>query len=113
MTAPLTDAEINHLRRLLGWVRCEIGQSPEELVSTVQGILPAIPSDISEEGKARMVLAHQQAANVPKYVRAAVKALEKTILSRPTGTEAADIVSDSQGPLLSTTSSTKNPWPLV
>ena len=34
---------------------------------------------ISEGGKARMVVAHQEAARVPKYIRAAVKALGKTL----------------------------------
>ena len=78
MKRPLTDAEANHLRRLLGWIACEIGQPPEELVETVRKIAPAIGPDISDEGKARLVRAHENAANVPKYVRAAIKALQKT-----------------------------------
>lgn len=74
----LKQSDINHLRRLLGWVRCEIGQTPEEFVETVRSISAAL-SDISDEGKARLVEHHQRAESVPKYVRAAVKALEKTI----------------------------------
>lgn len=73
----LKDSEINHLRRLLGWVACEIGQSPEELIETMKKIAPSISHDVSEEAKARLVDAHQKASNVPKYVRAAVKALRK------------------------------------
>jgi hypothetical protein len=80
MNKPLSDAEVNHLRKLLGWVRCEIGQSPEEMVQTLNSISPAIGPALSEEAKARMVAAHAKAAAVPKYVRAAVKALEKTIV---------------------------------
>lgn len=83
MTTSLTDAEVNHLRRLLGWVACEIGQAPDEMVATVRQIVSAIGSDVSQEGKARLILAHQQASNVPKYVRAAVKALRKTIEQTP------------------------------
>lgn len=78
MDCRLTEAEINHLRRLIGWVACEAGQTPEELIATVRKIAPAI-QDVSEEGKARLVEAHQQAEAVPKYVRAAIKALSKAI----------------------------------
>ena len=34
----LTNAEINRLHRLIGWVRCELGQTPEEFVETVKRI---------------------------------------------------------------------------
>jgi hypothetical protein len=77
-TTNLTPAEVNHLRLLLGWAACEIGQSPEEFVTTVRSIAPQI-QDISQEGKARLVQHHATASNVPKYVRAAVKALRKTL----------------------------------
>ena len=77
----LSDAEINHLRRLLGWIACEIGQSPEELVATVQKIAQSMPAP-GEEGKARLVAAHKEAASVPIYVRQAVKALRKTLVKR-------------------------------
>lgn len=79
MKRPLTDAEANHLRRLLGWVACEIGQEPAEMVETVRKIAPAIGHDISDEAKSRLVQAHHESANVPKYVRAAVNALRKTM----------------------------------
>ena len=81
----LSDSDINHLRRLLAWMRCEVGQSPEELVATVQSILPVV-GDPSSDAKERLVRAHTQAQNVPKYVRAAIKALEKALAQqRPTG----------------------------
>jgi ElaB/YqjD/DUF883 family membrane-anchored ribosome-binding protein len=75
----LTDAEINHLRRLLAYVRCDIGQSPEEMKETIRSIAPAV-ENASDEGKERLVAAYKKAESVPKYVRAAVKALEKTIV---------------------------------
>lgn len=81
MDCKLTPAEINHLRRLIGWADCEVGQEPNEMVETVRKIAPAI-HDASEEGKARLVEAHQKASNVPKYVRAAIKALRKTLEQR-------------------------------
>lgn len=74
----MTKAEIAHLKRLIAWVECEAGQSPEEMVTTVRKIALTI-GDVSEEGKARLVEAHQKASNVPKYVWAAIKALRKTL----------------------------------
>lgn len=78
MKRRLSASEINHLRRLLGWVRCDIGQTPDEMVETVRKIADVI-HDCSDEGKQRLVEAHQRAARVPKYVRDAVKALEKIL----------------------------------
>lgn len=74
-------SDTNHLRRLLGWVRCEIGQSPEELVATVNDIRAKIfpNGGISDEGKARTVAAYDAARKVPAYVRSSVKALEKAL----------------------------------
>lgn len=79
MTCKLNEAEINHLRRLIGWVACEVGQTPEELIATMQKIAPAIGPDVSEEGQARLVESMRKAESVPKYVRAAIKALSKAI----------------------------------
>lgn len=74
----LAPSDVSHLRRLLGYMRCEVGQSPSELVATVQAILPAV-GEVSGDGKQRLVEAHTKAQNVPKYVRAAIKALEKAL----------------------------------
>lgn len=79
MKPNLTPAEVNHLRRLLGYVRCEIGQSPEEIVETLRGLNMPEPSP---EAKARLLECHAKAAAVPKYVRAAVKALEKLLVKQ-------------------------------
>lgn len=70
-------SDINHLRRLLGWVSCEIGQSPDEMVVAVKNMLPRI-GDIDNDAKQRLVEWHDKARNVPAYVRDAVKALRKT-----------------------------------
>lgn len=75
----LTESEVRHLHRLLGWVSCEIGQAPDEIVATVQHIASKINGPISQEGKARLVQAHAEACNVPAYVRAALKALRKRL----------------------------------
>jgi hypothetical protein len=87
MKRNLTQAETNHLRRLLGWVRCEIGQTPDEIVQTVAGLADkgAIMAEgLDDAAKARLVEHHQRAAAVPRHVRAAVKALER-LLQRQEG----------------------------
>ncbi|WP_293000035.1 hypothetical protein [Nevskia sp.] len=80
MTPRLTQAELNHLRRLLGWVRCEIGPSPEEHKAIVGNILDKIgPDEVSDAGRARLVDAHRRIESVPGYVRAAVESLSKVL----------------------------------
>ena len=73
----LTQAQTNHLRRLLAWVRGEVGQTPQEMVETLRGLGPM--PDPSAEAKARLVDSYKRAEAVPKYVRTAVKALEKLL----------------------------------
>jgi hypothetical protein len=78
MKAQLTKAELNHLRRLLGWVQCEIGQPPEEMLATIKNVVaPLGPFRYSE--KMRLTAAYTKSQSIPKYVRAAVKSLERTV----------------------------------
>ena len=74
----LDKAQVNHLRRLLGWVRCDIGQSPEEMVAMMKGLLPHL-GPISDDGKARSVEAYQRVLRVPAYIRAALKSLAPVV----------------------------------
>lgn len=80
LTSQLTDAEINHLRRLLAYVECEIGQAPEEMVETLKRIAPAVNDDIGVEAYGRLEKAYEQSVAVPQYIRQAIKALKKTIV---------------------------------
>ena len=85
-------SDLNHLRRLLGWIRCDIGQAPAELQQTMIDVADGLGHpEISEEAKARMVETYRRAEAVPLYVRAAVKALEKTLAAagREPGAEKA------------------------
>ena len=76
----MKQSDLNHLRRLLGWVRCDIGQAPAELQQTMIDVADGLGHpEISEEAKARMVETYRRAEAVPLYVRAAVKALEKAL----------------------------------
>lgn len=80
MKRRLKRSEVNHLRLLLAWVACSIGQSPDELVETVRRIAPSIgEAELTDEAKQRLVEWHAKSENVPKYVRHAVKMLRKAI----------------------------------
>ncbi len=72
----ISKAQINHLRRLLGWVRCTYGvfMTPEEIVRVVQENAP-YTGEPSDEGKARLLEWHRAAEHVPIYVRQALKQL--------------------------------------
>jgi hypothetical protein len=70
----MKQSELNHLRRLLGWVSCEIGQDPAAMVKTMQAIGAKL-GEPSGDAKRRIVEGYDEACAVPKYVRAAVKAL--------------------------------------
>ena len=53
-------SDLNHLRRLVAWVSCEIGQSPDELVATMRNLAErGVTTD--DAGKARMVQAYDAA----------------------------------------------------
>ncbi|EMB9257538.1 hypothetical protein VAK45_006606 [Pseudomonas aeruginosa] len=79
----LTRAEMNHLRRLIGWVRCEVGAEPEGIVTAAKEALDQFQG-VSEDGKRRLLEHYQKSAAIPKYIRAAIKALEKVCLEDPT-----------------------------
>lgn len=78
----LTKAEVNHLRLLLGWMRCSQGvfQSPEEIRETwkdlnAHGIAPSDDRDSRE----RLMQSYNLSADVPKYIRHALKMLTQAL----------------------------------
>lgn len=82
MSVTLSKSEVNHLRKLLGWVACEIGQAPEDMIGTLKSIadkLDAVPDDA---GKQRLAESYAKAQNIPVYVRSAVKQLQSAIRER-------------------------------
>lgn len=77
-------SDLNHLRRLVAWVRCEIGQDPAEMQKTMIDVADKLGHpEVSDEGKARLVEGYRRAAAVPQYVRDAIKALDR--YARPPG----------------------------
>ncbi|WP_241076037.1 hypothetical protein [Achromobacter insuavis] len=82
----MKQSDLNHLRRLLGWVRCDIGQDPAGQQQTVIDIAGKLGIDsIDVDAKARLVEGYRRAEAVPVYVRDAVKALEKAVAAAGRG----------------------------
>ncbi len=75
----ITEAELNHLRRLLGWMRCEVGQTPEEQRETMRSIAHALTEYPDEAAQGRLMESYDRAASIPKYVRAAIKSLARVV----------------------------------
>ncbi|CAM5570152.1 hypothetical protein [Eoetvoesiella caeni] len=76
----MKQSDLNHLRRLVAWIRVEIGQTPEELEVTMKSIADKLGHpEIDDDAKRRLVEAHDKARQVPIYVRNAVKALDRYI----------------------------------
>lgn len=76
----MKQSDFNHLRRLLGWVRCDIGQDPAGQQQTMIDIAGKLGIDSFDvDAKARLVEGYRRAEAVPVYVRDAVKALEKAL----------------------------------
>ena len=76
----MKQSDLNHLRRLLGWIRCDIGQAPGEMVQTMIDVAGKLGNpEISPEAQGRLMESYRRAEAVPIYVRDAVKALEKVV----------------------------------
>jgi len=76
----MKQSDMNHLRRLLGWIRCEIEQPPAEQQRTMISIAEKLGEcGIDPDAKARLVEGYRRAEAVPVYVRDAVNALEKLL----------------------------------
>lgn len=78
----LSKAEVNHLRLLLGWMRCAegINQSPEEQVALYRnladhGIRPSADNETYE----RLKKSYDLSADVPKYIRHSLKMLTEAL----------------------------------
>lgn len=85
----MKQSQVNHLRRLLGWVKCEVGQTPDEMVSMLKDMASKGLAVEDEAAQRRLVEAHDKARGIPKYVREAIKALEP--LTRPGDVVAGDV----------------------
>ena len=92
----LKDSDINHLRRLLAYIRCEIGEDEQQTINRYVQLSGAFDQELSSEAKERVMASIKKAANVPQYVRAAVKALEKLVVHHDGQIVDAECCSDQQ-----------------
>jgi hypothetical protein len=87
---PLNEHEINHLRKLLAWCECEIGQDPELFIDTLRKIAPVCVTENNSEQARDIVTKHyNKLKSQPQYVRAAIKSLKKHLAEIDSGVEIA------------------------
>jgi cytosine/adenosine deaminase-related metal-dependent hydrolase len=78
---PLTEAEVNHLRRLLAWLRCEYTLDPDAQRGYLLGATEAVRQGFTTPARASGLIA-ERAADInrcPAYVRQAIAMLTKAI----------------------------------
>lgn len=74
----MTEAQKYHLRKLLAWLRCEMGPEGKELVSLYQDISDKLDNpSISKDAEVRLVDSYLKAESFPKYIRHSIKMLQK------------------------------------
>ena len=78
---PMTEAEVNHLRRLLAWMRCEYMLDPDAQRGYLMGASEAVQYGWASEEKASAIVEKGAAKinRVPIYVRQGVKMLTKAL----------------------------------
>ena len=82
----LTDAEVNHLRRLLAWFTCEYNLSEAGQRGVMQGLHMAVAGGAPVE-RAQEILDSEveRIRHVPAYIRHAVKMLSKAVRDHDAG----------------------------
>jgi hypothetical protein len=78
---PITDAEVNHMRRLLAWMRCEWTLSESMQAGCVDALkkLTETGHMTSEQAGAVLTERARKINQCPAYVRQAVKMLTKAL----------------------------------
>ncbi|ADU99411.1 hypothetical protein [Alicycliphilus denitrificans] len=78
---PMTGAQVNHLRRLLAWMRCEYMLDEDMQRGYLQGLQMCAAHGLADDERASELLAEkaEQINRVPIYVRQAVKMLTKAL----------------------------------
>lgn len=90
----LTDAEVNHLRRLLAWLVCEYNLSDDGQRGLMIGLNMAVAGGVPVE-KAQSILDEEAARirRVPAYIRQAVRMLSKAVRDHDSKTRVIDLTS--------------------
>ena len=75
----MTPAELNHLRRLVAWINCELDPPPEEQRTTMEIVAKALDEYPNEAAQGRIMESYDRGKSVPKYIRAAITSLRKLV----------------------------------
>ncbi|MCJ9707635.1 hypothetical protein LWS69_01130 [Bordetella hinzii] len=77
----LTEAQVNHLRRLLAWMRCEYMLDEFMQRGFISGAAQCVQSGLTTPEDASRIVEERAAKinQVPAYVRQAVKMLTKAV----------------------------------
>ncbi|WP_234305564.1 hypothetical protein [Diaphorobacter sp. J5-51] len=78
---PMTDAEVNHLRRLLAWLECEYSLGEHAALGCLKAATAMVAHGFTtpEQGSALLHEKAKQINQVPAYVRQAHKMLTKAL----------------------------------
>lgn len=78
---PMTDAQVNHLRRLLAWLRCEYMLDEDMQRGYIDGLEKCTAHGFVNSERASELLAEkaERINRVPIYVRQAAKMLTKAL----------------------------------
>lgn len=96
---PLKDSEVNHLRRLLAWLRCEYTLDPDMQRGYLLGAAEMVTGGhASSEAASEIVNAKAAEINkCPAYVQQAVKQLTKALREHERGSGVVDGSGESGG----------------
>ena len=89
---PLSDSEVNHLRRLLAWKRCEWTLDPDAQAGYVSGAGACVEHGLAtpEQASALIQAKAEQINKCPAYVRQAVKMLTKALRAHESASGVVD-----------------------
>lgn len=78
---PMTDAQVNHLRRLLAWMRTEYTLDEDMQRGYLMGLSESMRHGLADSEKANSMLQQkaEEINRVPAYIRQAVKMLTKAV----------------------------------
>ncbi len=92
LAMPMSDAEVNHLRRLLAWMRCEYTLDEDMQRGYLLGAKEAVERGGATPEQAQQIIEEkaEQIKAVPAYVRQAVKMLTKAVRTHDAKTGVVD-----------------------
>lgn len=106
---PMDTAQVNHLRRLLAWMRCEYMLDPDMQRGFVSGASEAVRVGAASP-EAASALVQQQAEQInrcPAYIRQSVKMLTKALREHDAASGVVDSAPAASAPATAETPKTR------